>query len=87
MQSFTTKQLRSQMAYFIDLLIKGEPVELTYHSKKVVIENKQAINQTKPSIEEALVKLGKYKIDKKYQEAEDFKELMNKHYDQKDFVS
>ena len=87
MQSFTTKQLRSQMGYFIDLLLKGEPVELTYHSKKVVIENKQATNETKPSIEEALARLGKYKIDKKYQDAVDFKELMNKHYDRKDFVS
>lgn len=87
MQSFTTKQLRSQMGYFIDLLLKGEPVELTYHSKKVVIENKQATSETKPSIEEALARLGKYKIDKKYQDAADLKELMNNHYDRKDFVS
>jgi hypothetical protein len=81
MTVFTTKELRSQMGLFIELLLKGEDVELNYRSKKLVVTNKDAKVKTKGNFKKAISRLRKYKIDPKYQEAKDFKEIMDKYYE------
>jgi hypothetical protein len=87
MVSFTTKQLRSQMGYFIQLLLEGKEVELNYHKKKVVVSNKNSVQQTQPNIAEVFDIISESRIPKKYQEAKDYKEIMNKYYEIEDFIS
>ncbi len=87
MVSFTTKQLRSQMGYFIELLLKGEEVELNYHKKKVVVATKVDQTKQQPPISEAFNIISADRIPKKYQEVKNYKELMDKYYEIEDFIS
>jgi hypothetical protein len=81
MTVITTKQMRSQMGMVIDLLLKGEEIELNYRSKRVIISNR--LKPTKPvrNLSKAVQKLSKYKISTKLKQAKDFKTIMDNYYE------
>ena len=69
------------MGMVIDLLLKGEEIELNYRSKRVIISNR--LKPTKPvrNLSKAVQKLSKYKISTKLKQAKDFKTIMDNYYE------